>query len=47
MRSDVPVHFASLWEAMFSNAISRVYLGVHWGFDAFAQNDVLKSKNLQ
>ena len=35
--------YPSLWAAMFDNAISRVYLGVHWGFDAFAQSDVLAS----
>lgn len=32
---------------MFDNAVSRVYLGVHWGFDAFAQSDVLASPNIQ
>lgn len=36
--------FPSFWTAMFSNAISRVFLGVHWGFDAFAQEDVLASR---
>ena len=34
-------HFTSLWEAMFDNALSRVWLGVHWRFDAFAAEDVL------
>lgn len=32
--------FPSLWEAMFENALSRVFLGVHWRFDAFATPDV-------
>ena len=47
VRTDLTLAFPSLWAAMFSNAISRVYLGVHWGFDAFDANDVLESKNLQ
>lgn len=34
-------HFASLWEAMFDNALSRVWIGVHWRFDAFSAEDVL------
>lgn len=33
-------HFDSLWQAIFENAISRVYLGVHWHFDAFDASDV-------
>lgn len=33
--------FGSLWEAMWENAISRVWLGVHWRFDAFSPQDTL------
>lgn len=40
VRTNVPKTFPSLWDAMFDNAISRVYLGVHWGFDAFSSQDV-------
>ena len=47
VRTDITKTFPSLWAAMFDNAISRVYLGVHWGFDAFAQSDVLASPNIQ
>jgi vanadium chloroperoxidase len=36
--------FPSLWAAMFENGISRVFLGVHWGFDAFSADDVVASK---
>lgn len=43
VRTLVPRHFDSLWEAIFDNAISRVWLGVHWRFDAFAAKDVLAS----
>lgn len=32
--------FSSLWHAIFENALSRVYLGVHWVFDAFDASDV-------
>jgi len=28
-----------LWQVMQDNAISRVYLGVHWSFDAFALDE--------
>lgn len=41
VRTRVPKHFPSLWAAIFDNAISRVFLGVHWRFDAFAGKDVL------
>jgi vanadium chloroperoxidase len=32
--------FSSLWQAIFENGQSRVFLGVHWVFDAFAAADV-------
>ncbi|KAF2461575.1 phosphatidic acid phosphatase type 2/haloperoxidase [Lineolata rhizophorae] len=41
VRTRVVRHFGSLWEAIFENALSRVFLGVHWRFDAFAAADVL------
>ena len=47
VRTNITKSFPSLWDAMFDNAISRVYLGVHWGFDAFAQSDVLASTQIQ
>jgi vanadium chloroperoxidase len=40
VRTRIPRHFNSLWEAMFENAISRIYLGVHWRFDAAASKDI-------
>ncbi|KAJ5472589.1 hypothetical protein N7530_006590 [Penicillium desertorum] len=43
VRTCVKRRFNSLWEAIFENAISRVWLGVHWRFDAFAAKDVLVS----
>ena len=46
VRTRVPRHFASIWEAMFDAALSRVFLGVHWRFDAFASKDVLVSREL-
>lgn len=46
VRTRVVRHFNSLWDAIFDNAISRHYLGVHWQFDAFAQADVLESLEL-
>jgi len=33
-------HFKSLWHAIFENGLSRVFLGVHWMFDAFDASDV-------
>ncbi|KAL8769212.1 MAG: hypothetical protein Q9209_004713 [Squamulea sp. 1 TL-2023] len=47
VRTLVPKTFKSLWEAMFDNAISRIYLGVHWGFDAFAAADVVEKPQLE
>ncbi|KAL8928742.1 MAG: hypothetical protein Q9208_001520 [Pyrenodesmia sp. 3 TL-2023] len=47
VRTNVPRTFPSLWDAMFDNGISRVYLGVHWGFDAFPAADVVQSTQLQ
>ncbi|KEY74787.1 hypothetical protein S7711_06685 [Stachybotrys chartarum IBT 7711] len=41
VRTRVPVRFDSLWSIIFENALSRVFLGVHWRFDAFAAQDVL------
>lgn len=40
LRTRVTRSFPSIWAAMFDNAVSRVWLGVHWRFDAFAANDV-------
>jgi vanadium chloroperoxidase len=45
IRTKVNRHFASLWEAMWENATSRVWLGVHWRFDAYAAKDVLVPSN--
>jgi len=45
VRTDIGAReFPSLWAAMFENGISRVFLGVHWGFDAFSADDVVASK---
>ena len=46
VRTLVPRHFNSIWEAMFDSALSRVFLGVHWRFDAFASKDVIVSRNI-
>lgn len=32
-RDPLTLSYDSLWEAMVDNAVSRVYLGVHWQFD--------------
>jgi vanadium chloroperoxidase len=41
VRTFAPRKFKSLWHAIFDNAMSRIWLGVHWRFDAFAAKDVL------
>lgn len=43
VRTRVVRHYPSLWAAIFDSGISRVFLGVHWSFDAFASQDVLAS----
>jgi vanadium chloroperoxidase len=43
VRTRVVRRYPSLWSAIFDSAISRIYLGVHWRFDAFASKDVLAS----
>ncbi len=44
VRTRVVRHFPSLWAAIFDNAISRVWLGVHWQFDAFGEEDVVQTE---
>ena len=44
VRTRVVRHFPSLWAAIFENAISRIWLGVHWQFDAFGQEDVVQTE---
>lgn len=40
IRTRVVRRFKSLWQAIFENALSRIYLGVHWNFDAFDVKDL-------
>lgn len=40
VRTRVPFTFRSIKEAIFANGISRIWLGVHWNFDAFAAETV-------
>jgi vanadium chloroperoxidase len=42
IRTRIVRRFPSLWAAIFENALSRIYLGVHWRFDAFDAKDGLK-----
>lgn len=46
VRTCWPRKFKSAWEAIFDNAISRVFLGVHWRFDAAAAEDILVPTNV-
>ncbi len=41
VRTRIVRKYPSMWAAIFENAISRIWLGVHWRFDAFAAKDVL------
>ena len=41
VRTAIKRSFGSCWEAIWENALSRVYLGVHWRFDACAAQDIL------
>ena len=40
IRTKIERSFPSLWAAIFENAFSRIYLGVHWRFDAAAASDI-------
>lgn len=40
VRTRVEVRCPSLWKAIFDNAFSRIYLGVHWRFDAAQASDI-------
>jgi vanadium chloroperoxidase len=39
VRTYVKRNFSSLWRAIWENAFSRIWLGVHWRFDAFDYAD--------
>ena len=39
VRTYVERNFGSLWRAIWENAFSRIWLGVHWRFDAFDYAD--------
>ncbi|MCJ1253452.1 hypothetical protein MMC24_001263 [Lignoscripta atroalba] len=41
VRTRVTRHFPSLWAAINENALSRIWLGVHWQFDAYSPQDGL------
>ncbi|KAK4207487.1 phosphatidic acid phosphatase type 2/haloperoxidase [Rhypophila decipiens] len=41
VRTRYPIKFKSLWSIIHGNALSRIFLGVHWRFDAFAARDAL------
>jgi len=40
VRTRVKRKFDNLWDAIFENAFSRIYLGVHWNFDAADPQDI-------
>lgn len=41
IRTRIRRSFPGLWHAIFENALSRIFLGVHWRFDAFRAADAL------
>ncbi|KQN77353.1 vanadium-dependent haloperoxidase [Sphingomonas sp. Leaf62] len=43
VRTRVVRRFTSLWHAIFENAFSRIWLGVHWNFDAFGSANAVKT----
>jgi vanadium chloroperoxidase len=45
VRTYVKRNFPSLWHAIWENALSRIWLGVHWRFDAFAYADAGQDAN--
>ena len=46
VRTEFNRHFSSLWDIIHENALSRVFLGVHWEFDAFAPSDPTYATNV-
>jgi vanadium chloroperoxidase len=47
VRTYVKRKFPSLWHAIWENAFSRIWLGVHWRFDAFDYADVAKGPDAE
>ena len=45
VRTRIVRRFKNLWAAIFENAASRVWLGVHWRFDAFPAADAIDNVN--
>jgi vanadium chloroperoxidase len=43
VRTKIECAYESLWKAIFDNGFSRIYLGVHWNFDAAAASDTHKT----
>lgn len=43
IRTRISRSFPSLWHAIFENSLSRIFLGVHWRFDAFRASDALSN----
>jgi vanadium chloroperoxidase len=44
VRTRMEITYPSLWQAIFDNAFSRIYLGVHWRFDAAQASDIAKGE---